>query len=81
VAAEPDPFAGLPRLTPFVYDDDEDAGGPPPATAPTDARPAGRHAGTGSRPAAASGGRRRRRDDAGDNDVLSQILRRERGQV
>lgn len=59
-----DPFASLPRLTPFVDDD------PLPETPAAEADPdaGGRHS--------AAGGRRRR-DDEGDDNLLARLLARE----
>lgn len=81
-ASSADPFAALPRLTPFTeFELDPIPPTPPapprPPPADTAAARAGRHA-SGSNDAP-SRGRRHRADDDGGDDVLARILARESG--
>lgn len=74
-----DPFASMPRITPFT--DFELDGVPSAPAVPVDgaaALRAGRHSG-GSEDAAAPRAGRRRRSGDGTDDVLARILARERG--
>jgi hypothetical protein len=84
--AESEPFAGLPRITPFTEFELDPIDGPPQgrhgahdpdgaaAASATDAQPShARHA----EPQHGDGGGRRRRESAEGHDVLARILRRE----